>query len=246
MTSMKALSLYIWMLVMGIARHAEALEFSTAESAGKRFTVCRIDVRKERLQLFLNDDSGQPFRRLDRLSSALEAKGKKLIFAMNAGMFDRNFSPVGLMVAGGKQSSALNTATGEGNFFLKPNGVFLISDSGARVIETSEYPITGEAAIIATQSGPLLLRSGKIHSAFKPASTNRFIRNGVGVASTGIAVIVISEDPVSFHEFATVFRDKLDCPDALYLDGVISSLHSAKLRRTDSRLDLGPILAITN
>ena len=231
---------------MGIARHAEALEFSTAESAGKRFTVCRIDVRKERLQLFLNDDSGQPFRRLDRLSSALEAKGKKLIFAMNAGMFDRNFSPVGLMVAGGKQSSALNTATGEGNFFLKPNGVFLISDSGARVIETSEYPITGEAAIIATQSGPLLLRSGKIHSAFKPASTNRFIRNGVGVASTGIAVFVISEDPVSFHEFATVFRDKLDCPDALYLDGVISSLHSAKLRRTDSRLDLGPILAITN
>ena len=230
---------------MGMACHAEGLDFSTVESAGKRFTVCRIDVRKARLQLFLNDDSGQPFKRLDRLSSALETKGKKLVFAMNAGMFDRNFAPVGLMVVGGKQSSPLNTSVGEGNFFLKPNGVFLISNSGARVVETSEYPVAGEPAIIATQSGPLLLRNGKIHSAFKPASTNRLVRNGVGVASSGIAVFVISEDPVSFHEFASLFRDKLDCPDALYLDGVISSLHSTKLRRSDSRMDLGPVLAIT-
>jgi uncharacterized protein YigE (DUF2233 family) len=59
-----------------------------------------------------------------------------------------------------------------------------------------------------------------------------------------MAVFVISEDPVSFHEFASLFRDTLDCPDALYLDGVISSLHSAKLRRSDARMDLGPILAI--
>jgi uncharacterized protein YigE (DUF2233 family) len=168
---MRILSICVWMLAAGIARHAEAVEFSTVESAGKRFAVCRIDVRKERLQLFLNDDSGQPFKRLDRLSSALEAKGKKLVFAMNAGMFDRNFSPVGLMVVGGKQSSPLNTSAGEGNFFLKPNGVFLISDSGARVIETSEYPLAGAPAIVATQSGPLLLRNGKIHPAFKPASS---------------------------------------------------------------------------
>ena len=39
---------------------ARAVEFSTVEIAGKRVTVCRVDVRKERLQLFHRDGNGQP------------------------------------------------------------------------------------------------------------------------------------------------------------------------------------------
>ncbi|MEQ1852330.1 MAG: hypothetical protein ABMA01_12140 [Chthoniobacteraceae bacterium] len=42
-----------------------------------------------------------------------------------------------------------------------------------------------------------------------------------------------------------MFRDVLRCPDALFLDGTISSLHSTKLNRSDFRMDLGPMLGVT-
>jgi uncharacterized protein YigE (DUF2233 family) len=69
------------------------------------------------------------------------------------------------------------------------------------------------------------------------------IRNGVGARGQQ-AIFVISEQPVTFYELATYFRDELHCPDALYLDGVVSSLHSAELRRSDFKVDLGPIVGV--
>ena len=47
---------------------ARGVEFSTVEIAGKRVTVCRVDVRKERLQLFHRDGNGQPFKRFPALA----------------------------------------------------------------------------------------------------------------------------------------------------------------------------------
>ena len=43
---------------------------------------------------------------------------------------------------------------------------------------------------------------------------------------------------------AIFFRDELQCQDALYFDGVVSSLYSVKLGRNDSRADLGPIIGV--
>jgi uncharacterized protein YigE (DUF2233 family) len=164
---------------------------------------------------------------------------------MNAGMYHPDFSTVGLFVSEGQEIAPLNTANGEGNFFLKPNGVFALTASGAHVIEASEFPGLGERVILATQSGPLLLRGGRIHPAFHANSTSRLIRNGVGVSAPDTAVFVISEAPVTFYELATLFRDKLHCPDALFLDGTISSLYAPALKRDDSRVDLGPIIGVT-
>ena len=53
-----------------------------------------------------------------------------------------------------------------------------------------------------------------------------------------------SAAPVTFHEFAAYFRDRLHCAEALYLDGSISSLYSRELGRSDRRRDLGPIIAV--
>lgn len=230
---------------MLILNEASAVEFSTIEVAGKRVTICRVDVRKEKLQLFHRDETGQPFKNFERLTAWLQPRGQKLVFAMNGGMYHADFSAVGLLVSEGKQLSPLNLTNGTGNFFLKPNGIFLVSEAGALVVESSEYPRLRERAIIATQSGPLLVQGGKIHPAFKPDSQNRFIRNGVGIPSRDVAIFAISEAPVNFHEFATMFRDTLHCPDALYFDGAVSSLHSTELKRSDKRMDLGPIIAIT-
>lgn len=224
---------------------APAVEFSNVRFAGKRITVCRVNVREERLQLFLRDDAGVPLKRFDRLEAWLQSRGQKLRFAMNAGMYHGDFSPVGLFVAEGRQLAPLNLARGDGNFFLKPNGVFVLTDSGARVIEASHYPGIRERVILATQSGPLLVLGGRLHPAFNPASDSRLFRNGVGVPSPDIAIFANSEDPVNFHEFATFFLDVLRCPNALFLDGTINSLHSAELKRSDFRMDLGPIIGIT-
>ena len=139
----------------------------------------------------------------------------------------------------------VNLAGGEGNFFLKPNGVFLVTASGGQVIESSQVARVREKVELATQSGPLLVLNGKLHPAFKVNSENRLFRNGVGVKSPKEIVFVNSEEPVNFHEFARLFRDRLGCPNALFLDGTISSLHSLELKRSDFRIDLGPIIAVT-
>jgi len=237
--------LTILFALLALLGSVRGVEFSTVEIAGKRVTVCRVDVRTERLQLFHRDGNGQPFKRFPALGDWLGQRGQKLTFAMNGGMYHGDFSAVGLSVADGKTLTPLNTANAEGNFFLKPNGVFLVSEAGARVVESSEFPRLREKVILATQSGPLLLRGGRMHAAFRPGSVNRLFRNGVGVPSPDVALFAISEAPVNFHEFATMFRDVLKCPDALFLDGTISSLYAPKLKRNDFRMDLGPILGVT-
>ena len=242
---MKTLLLTLCIFVLTLLCDASAVEFSTVEIAGKRVTVCRVNIRKEHLQLFHRDANGQPFKRFDRLAASLQSRGQKLVFAMNGGMYHGDFSAVGLFVSGGKQFVPLNTASGDGNFFLKPNGVFAITEAGARVLESTEYPKLRERVILATQSGPLLVCHGKIHPAFHANSESRLFRNGVGIVSPDVAVFAISEATVNFYEFATLFRDKLHCPDALFLDGTISSLHSSELKRSDFRMDLGPIIAVT-
>jgi uncharacterized protein YigE (DUF2233 family) len=214
--------------------------------AGKRITVCRVNLRTQPLQLFLRDTAGHPFHDFTRLAAWLKRRGKTLTFAMNAGMFHADFSPVGLMVAGGKQFSPINTKNGRGNFFLKPNGVFAVTHTEGYVVESSEYvSLPKQRVVLATQSGPLLVRNGKIHPAFNAGSESRLLRNGVGMSSSETAVFAISNDPVNFHEFATLFRDVLRCPNALFLDGNISSLYSTKLKRNDFRRELGPIIGVT-
>jgi len=223
---------------------APGAEISEVRIAGKKVTICRVKVREEKLELFLRDDAGQPLKSFERINQWLGLHGRKLRFAMNAGMYHGNLGPVGLFVSEGREMAPLNTDKGDGNFFLQPNGVFLISDLGARVVETSKYPALREKVTLATQSGPLLVQRGKIHPAFNAASTSRLYRNGVGVPSRDIAIFAISEEPVTFYEFATLFRDVLHCPDALFLDGTISSLYAPSLNRADRKMDLGPVIGI--
>jgi uncharacterized protein YigE (DUF2233 family) len=228
-------NLFLFVLLWALAQ--------TAFCAEKRFTVVSVDTRREKLELFLNDEAQRPFKGFTRLSSWLEGRGKKLTFAVNAGMFEPDFSPVGLLVQDGLEAAPLNLRDGAGNFYMKPNGVFLIAATGPRVVESSEYPSVRGKIGLATQSGPLLLRGGKMHPKFAPDSTSRQMRNGVGVVGSKV-LFVISEEAVTFYELAAFFRDKLKCRDALYLDGAISSLYSDKLKRKDAVAELGPIVGL--
>ncbi|QWF15572.1 phosphodiester glycosidase family protein [Lysobacter capsici] len=208
-----------------------------------RYTVVRVDPRTQALALYLRDEHDRPLHSAARLQSWLAARGQRLRYAMNAGMYEPDYSPVGLFVADGRQLAPLNLRDGEGNFYLKPNGVFLLSDSGARVVESSRYPALSKGVRLATQSGPLLLQDGRIHPGFDPQSKSRHIRNGIAVKD-GIVLLVISDTAVNLYEFAAYFRDTLHCADALYLDGTVSSLYAPELKRYDARSRLGPILGV--
>jgi uncharacterized protein YigE (DUF2233 family) len=214
---------------------------ASAEGSGL-FTVVRVEADK--LRLFWQDDKGQPLRRLDRLAAWLKPLGHTLTFGMNAGMYHADGGPVGLLVIDGRELAPLNLDDGKGNFFLKPNGVFLIDANGPRVVDAMDYAASHAGVRYATQSGPLLLKNGQIHPAFRPSSASRYIRNGVCAIGPTVT-FVISERPVSFHEFASFFRDELHCRDALYLDGAVSSLYSAKLGRNDRWHELGPLFGVT-
>ena len=229
----------------GCSRHETAPPSTSVQQTVQdpRFTTIRVDARTERIELFLRDDAGQPFKHFDQLKSWLAGKNKQLHFAMNAGMYQEDLSPLGLFVQDGKQIARLNLSDATGNFYLKPNGVFFVSESGPRIVESTEFPALAQGVRLATQSGPLLVRNGALHPSINASSTSRLVRNGVGVSGDTI-MFVISEQPVNFYEIATYFRDELHCPDALYLDGVVSSLYSADLQRNDSRADLGPMVGI--
>ena len=54
---------------------------------------------------------------------------------------------------------------------------------------------------------------------------------------------MISEQPISFGQFARYFRDELKTPNALYLDGNISSLWDPASKRMDKRR-VGPLLVV--
>src|ERR1700733_7308882 len=98
--------------------------------------VCRVDLLHEQLRLFWLNDTGQPYRRFSAVREALSKQGKTLEFAMNGGMYQPDYSPVGLFVADGRELHPLNRHTGPGNFSQQPNGIFLVDGREARVLST--------------------------------------------------------------------------------------------------------------
>jgi uncharacterized protein YigE (DUF2233 family) len=138
----------------------------------------------------------------------------------------------------------LNTSTGTGNFFLKPNGVFYLTRKNKAVVcATEALPQSLIGIRFATQSGPMLVQDGHIHSAFNRESSNMVIRNGVGILPNGDILCVISNTEVTLFEIAEYFV-RAGCKNALYLDGYVSRLYAPSLKRDDVQGTLGPILAV--
>ncbi len=221
---------------------ARAVDCATTKSGDISFTTCRVDLHAESLRIFYADADGKRYGGFSRLRDSLANAKRELLFAMNGGMYHPDYQPVGLLVIDGQELAPINRSTGDGNFFLQPNGVFLIDDTGARVVATDDY--RDEKPIMATQSGPMLLHRGLIPDMFSASSKSRHLRNGVCAPKPDQAVFVISEDEVTFRQFAEYFRDVLGCSEALYLDGTISSLYAPALKRADQRAELGPIVGV--
>ena len=201
-------------------------------------------------------------RTLAELRRDLENRHCTVHLTMNAGMFAPSYAPVGLFVTDGSVLHALDEGDGEGNFYLKPNGVFSVNRSSARVDSSFDTPQLYGAlragmhnemdvfiGLNATQSGPIVLTAGREHPAFDPQSRHRTIRNAVGVRETNDlgeythVLFAISNTPVTFHELAQVFT-LFDCANALYLDGHVSRMDFPEFGRTVDNRKLGPMIAV--
>ncbi len=175
----------------------------------------------ESIRLFWKDSAGIILGSLGAVQRTVEARGQRLRFAMNAGMYTETQGPLGLLISEGKPLHRLNRDTGYGNFYLRPNGVFFITEKGAAgVCRTPDFP-SKKAVRWATQSGPMLLIDGRVHHAFKRGSQNVNIRNGVGIMPDGKVLLGISTVPISLWDFAGFFQQR-GCRNALYLDGAVS------------------------
>jgi len=191
---------------------------------GHGYTTCTIDPKKQEMRIFYTDDWGKLLYDFPAVDKYVKDHGGKLLFAANAGMFDPNTRPVGLLLMNANLMSPLNLKDGTGNFYMKPNGVFVINQNDeAHIVESSEFAGLVTPPEWATQSGPLLVQEGNIHPDFMADSKNLQYRSGVGVRKDGAVVFALSTGPVNFYDFASLFLNKLKCPNALYLDGNISA-----------------------
>jgi len=208
------------------------------------YTLCEVSADDD-LRLFLDGADGTPHGSFARVQAMLEERGEALVFATNAGMYHPDRSPVGLYVEDGQERRAIVTNEGPGNFGMLPNGVLCIAEGELSVVESREFAESPPDCRHATQSGPMLVIDGALHPRFLDESESRHIRNGVGVSEGGQrAVFAISNEPVTFHQFARLFRDHLDLPQALFLDGSVSRLHAPGLNRSDWGRPMGPIVGL--
>lgn len=243
MTRIAELALAAALALWSVPAASETCRNLTYEGAG--YAICEADAGAD-LRLFLDDAEGQRLGTFDRVNGALADEGKALRFAMNAGMYHPDRSPVGYYVEEHEEKARLIRSAGPGNFGLLPNGVFCILEDGFTVQETLAFDAARPDCRFATQSGPMLVLSGMLHPRFLPGSESRFLRNGVGVSADGQrAYFAMSDGPVTFHEFARMFQEALRAENALYFDGNISRLYAPELGRDDFGFPMGPIVGLS-
>ncbi|MCO5073806.1 MAG: phosphodiester glycosidase family protein [Rhizobiaceae bacterium] len=206
-----------------VLAHAQQCAKERFEDTG--YVVCSFDPMKSDLRLFWKSPKGEPYRTFSNVAAKVSVEGRELGFAVNAGMYRSDFSPLGLYVENGRQLRPVDTTSIDKpsgqvpNFYKKPNGVFFLAESGAGILPTGEFVHARRNVRFATQSGPMLVIANKLHPALIAGSADRTRRSGIGVCNNGLVRVAVSDDAVNFHDFARLFRDRLVCPNALFLDG---------------------------
>lgn len=196
------------------------------------------------IQFYWKNDLSQTIGSIQNLKKWLDSKNKKLVFAMNGGMYTKDQAPQGLFIQNQIKIIPIDTTSGKGNFYLKPNGVFYITtDNEPKIVITSDFVNTDKIKN-ATQSGPMLIINGEIHSAFKEGSQNLNIRNGVGILPDNKIIFAISKEAINFYDFAIYFKN-LGCKNALYLDGFVSRAYCPEKNWKQTDGNFGVIIGIT-
>jgi uncharacterized protein YigE (DUF2233 family) len=233
------------LLVPDVSLRAESAPCQRVAYEHSEYTVCEVDLRRQSVKLFWRKPDGHPYEYLSSLPRTLAKHSRHLLFATNGGMYHPDNSPVGLYVEDGRELVRANTNAGPGNFHMRPNGVFYLTGEVAGILETRSFIKRKLQVDFATQSGPMLVIDGEVNTRFVRYGGSKKYRVGVGSRDRSLVVFAVSESEVSFDEFARLFRDKLRCKNALFLDGgSATSFYSPVLGRNGNFLPLGPIIGV--
>ncbi|MGB4857961.1 MAG: phosphodiester glycosidase family protein, partial [Dokdonella sp.] len=161
----------------------QAIESRIVRDGDFDYRVVAISPAREPLELRWKDADGKPIASIQQLRDGSAASGRRLLFASNAGIYEKSLRPLGLHIEAGKTLRKLNTVQGNegrGNFSIQPNGVFWVDAHGqAGVDTTAGWSEHQREAMVASQSGPMLLIDGSINPKFDIDSDSRKWRSGV-------------------------------------------------------------------
>ena len=218
--------------------------FTAKNNTDQNIISYRVDTKKQQLNLYWKNDKNELFRSLGNLKDQLSKNKHTLVFAMNGGMYKTDNSPLGLFIQNYKTLMPINKKSGTGNFYMKPNGVFYLTENNTAAICKTENLSNNGKIKFASQSGPMLVIDGKIQANFTEGSKNTNIRNGVGILPDGKVIFAMSKTEVNFYDFANYFK-KAGCKNALYLDGFVSRTYLPEQNWNQLDGDFGVIFAVT-
>lgn len=182
-------------------------------------TSYTVDPKTRTLSIFWKDSRGEKLKSLSRLKAHLDSTGRKLLFAMNCGMYTPENAPVGLYIENGKKLSSMKTCNNrKANFCLQPQGVFFVTKdrkAGISTVAAFSY----QNVEYAIEAAPMIVINSKENTSLPKLS--KVIRNGAGIRKDGKVVLAISNRPVSFPELAQYFISQ-GCTTAIYFDGGVS------------------------
>ncbi|TCW15356.1 uncharacterized protein YigE (DUF2233 family) [Raoultella sp. BIGb0138] len=182
-----------------------------------------VNPQRERIVMYWQKEDGKAWGSLRALLSDINQKGR-VQMAMNGGIYDKAYEPLGLYIEKGEQKVALNRASGGGNFFIRPGGVFYLQGQRAGIVRIDKFKRTPEMDY-AVQSGPMLIENGAINWRLKPSASSRKLRNAVGITRQGQVIFMLSARETNFYDFACYAQAKLNVRQMLYLDGTLSKMY---------------------
>ena len=208
------------------------------------FVMYQVNPKRQEVKLYWKNSQNEILKSIRNLKYETESGNKKLLFAMNGGMFEADNTPKGLYIENFKILKPIDTLQGSGNFYLQPNGIFYLTQNNQPGIsETKKYK-QNPSIKFATQSGPMLLIDGKINNIFQKDSKNLNIRNGVGVLDNGKIIFAMSKKEVNFYSLAQLFKE-MGCKKALYLDGFVSRTYLPEKSWIQTDGNFGVIIGVT-
>ena len=188
---------------------------------------------------------GQPYGSFAPLAGEIKKQKQELIFAANAGPFHSDLTPTGLYIENGKELNPIQPAeaTGVGNFYLKPNGVFGLTKGKPFLLTTEDFIKQKPAADFASQSGPMLIINGDLNPSLDPKPNALKTRSAVCISEKKNVVFAMSDSVLTLYSMA-VYLKSLNCVNALTLDSTSSSFYMPSLKRADLWVPIGAMIAV--
>lgn len=173
--------------------------------------LLRFDLRRFELAVVRGADFGRPLA--DAAAFREQARG---VAAINAGYFDPQYKPLGLLVSGGRELAHLRRVD---------HGVFAIAAGRAFVEHARAWQAPPDLQF-AVECGPRLLVAGRAQHFRKDDLARRV---AIGRDGEGRVVLAVSDGVVSLANWAITLGQRQDAggpqlTDALNLDGGSSAM----------------------